>query len=226
MQIIVSESHSPSFNLASEQFLLTERPCDVLFFYINAPCVVLGRNQNIYAEVNLPFCRKENIQIVRRLSGGGTVYHDEGNINFCFISPKTSNPLDYNPLSQIVESLAQLGISATVGTRKDLYINNKKITGTAVHSSGTHVLFHGTLLYDTHLDRLETALTSPYLSESKAVKSVRSTVTNIKAENERLQSLNTDTFLMKMADSFSQIHQTEIAHFTREETEKNIHFTS
>jgi lipoate-protein ligase A len=220
MQIIVSESFSPSFNLASEQFLLTERPCDVLFFYINDPCVVLGRNQNIYAEVNLPYCLSENIQIVRRLSGGGAVYHDHGNINFCFISPKTSNPLDYNPLSQIVESLAQLGISATVGTRKDLYINNKKITGTAVHSSGNHVLFHGTLLYDTHLDQLKTALTSPYLSESKAVKSVRSTVTNIKAENERLKSLNTDTFLLKIADSFSQTHQTKIAHFTREETEK------
>lgn len=220
MQIIVSESHSPSFHLASEQFLLTERPCDVLFFYINTPCVVLGRNQNIYEEVNLPFCRKENIQIVRRLSGGGTVYHDEGNINFCFISPKTSNPLDYNPLSQIVESLAQLGISATVGTRKDLYINNKKITGTAVHSSGNHVLFHGTLLYDTNLDTLETALTSPHITESKAVKSVRSQVTNIRQETEALKNMGSNGFLLQLADQFSKRYFTGINHFTPAEVDK------
>lgn len=220
MQIIVSESHSPSFNLASEQFLLTERPCDVLFFYINDPCVVLGRNQNIYAEVNLPYCLLENIQIVRRLSGGGAVYHDHGNINFCFIATKASNPLDYNPLSEIVSVLSSLGVKTSVGTRKDLYLNQKKITGTAVHSSGTHVLFHGTLLYDTNLDALETALTTRHITESKAVKSVRSKVTNIRQETESLNDMGSNGFLQQLAAQFSKRYFTGINHFTPAEADR------
>jgi lipoate-protein ligase A len=219
MQIIVSESFSPSFNLASEQFLLTERPCDVLFFYINDPCVVLGRNQNIYAEVNLSYCRSENIRVVRRLSGGGTVYHDRGNINFCFIAPKASNPLDYNPLSNIVAALSEFDIHTTVGSRKDLYLNQKKITGTAVHSSGTHVLFHGTLLYDTDLDALETALTSMHATESKAVKSVRSKVTNIRTETAALTTTDTSDFLHLLADYFAKQHGTRVTCFSSQENE-------
>jgi lipoyltransferase and lipoate-protein ligase len=220
MQIIVSESHSPSFNLASEQFLLTERPCDVLFFYINDPCVVLGRNQNIYAEVNLPYCLSENIQIVRRLSGGGAVYHDRGNINFCFIATKASNPLDYNPLSEIVSVLSSLGVKTTVGTRKDLSLNQKKITGTAVHSSGTHVLLHGTLLYDTNLNALETALTTRHITESNAVKSVRSKVTNIRQETESLKDTDSYNFLQRLADQFSKRYFTTIKYFIPEEADR------
>lgn len=220
MQIIVSESHSPSFNLASEQFLLTERPCDVLFFYINDPCVVLGRNQNICAEINIPYCLSENIQIVRRLSGGGAVYHDRGNVNFCFISHQASNPLDYNPLSNIVSTLSQFGVQSTVGTRKDLYINNKKITGTAIHSSGNHVLFHGTLLYDTDLEQLETVLACQHISESKAVKSVRSKVTNIRHETEALKHVGTKGFLDQLAAKFSKAYHSGIEHFTTAESNR------
>lgn len=179
MQLIVSESHSPSFNLAAEQYLLAEHQSDVLLLYINSPCIIVGRNQNAFAEVNIPFCRQKNISVVRRLSGGGTVYHDEGNINFCFISQKSSNPLDVDHLAHIEEALAHIGIDTSRGTRKDLYFNHKKISGTAMHSSGDHLLFHGTLLYNTNLDWLEKALTPIEKVESRAVKSIRSEVGNM-----------------------------------------------
>lgn len=217
MQIIVSDTFSPSFNLASEEFLLTERPCDVLFFYINAPCVVLGRNQNIYAEVNIPYCISNNIRIVRRLSGGGTVFHDKGNINFCFISAKTDKPLDYNPLNQITDALASLHIPATTGARKDLYLNQKKITGTAMHSRGSQALFHGTLLFDTQLDTLEAALTSPYSTVSKAVKSIRSNVTNIKHEIANPAHFNSTGFLHTMINYFEQRYNTQAVQLSLKE---------
>lgn len=219
MQIIVSDTFSPSFNLASEQFLLTERPCDVLFFYINDPCVVLGRNQNLYAEVNIPYCTSNSIQIVRRLSGGGTVYHDNGNINFCFLSHKANNPLDHNPLNLITEALAYLSIPVTVGTRKDLYLNQKKITGTAIHSRGSQALFHGTLLFDTQLHSLETSLTSPYSTESKAVKSIRSSVTNIKAEVASLAKYSTPQFLHMLVNYFEQHYHTQAGQLSPQENE-------
>lgn len=224
MQIIVSENFSPSFNLASEQFLLTERHNDVLFFYINSPCVVLGRNQNVYAEVNLPFCREQGIAIIRRLSGGGAVYHDNGTINFCFITRKENQPLDHDRLAEIEEALDEFGITATRGDRKDLYINQKKISGTALHCTIDNVLFHGTLLYNTNLPQLKQALSPSFQIESKAVKSVKSNVTNIidtQSGNINRQSIEhhagSKNFLSHLLRYFSKKYSSKIQHFTFEE---------
>ncbi|MBB3186949.1 lipoate--protein ligase family protein [Microbacter margulisiae] len=221
MQIIVSESFSPSFNLASEQFLLTERQHDVLFFYINSPCVVLGRNQNAYAEANLPFCREQGITVIRRLSGGGAVYHDNGTINFCFITRKENQPLDHDRLAEIEEALDDLGITTTRGDRKDLYINQKKISGTALHCTIDNVLFHGTLLYNTNLNQLQQALSPSFQMESKAVKSVKSDVTNIidaQSGNINRQSIEhhagSTNFLAHLLRYFSKKYSSKIQHFT------------
>lgn len=220
MQIIVSETFSPSFNLASEHYLLTERPCDVLFFYINAPGVILGRNQNIFAEANLPFCNENGIALVRRLSGGGAVYHDHGNINFCFLTCQAVNPLDFNPLYEIEHALGNAGIKTTVGTRKDLYILDKKISGTAIHCRGNQVLFHGTLLYDVNLQQLETALSPSFLSESKAVKSIRSKVGNIREEIPAMQSTSTYAFLEYLTEYFSDKYHTQPIPLSQYQKEK------
>jgi lipoate-protein ligase A len=220
MKIIVSETVSPSFNLASEHFLFTEYSQDVLFFYINSPCVVLGRNQNIYAEVNLPFCRSNGIGLVRRMTGGGSVYHDEGNINFCFIICHSSNPLDSDYLSEMEEALASFGVFTTRGDRKDLFLNGGKISGTALHSSAGNLLFHGTLLFDSDLQLLREALESGLVTESRAVKSVSSRVVNIREQVGALSSLSTRGFLQKIIRWFSAGYHTQPAIFSLFEKEE------
>lgn len=207
MQLIVSDTHSPSFNLATEEYILTERHDDVLFFYINAKSVIIGKNQNAYAEVNVPFCKQEGIDVIRRLSGGGAVYHDEGNINFCFITQKEEKPLDGQWLSLIQASLETIGIHTSQGKRKELYLQNKKITGTALHITSKRQLFHGTLLYDVQLQNLITALTPANNVTGKAVQSVRSNVTNILSQNP--SSPTTPEFLSKLISFFVRYYATQ-----------------
>ena len=207
MQLIVSDTYSPSFNLATEEYLLTERHDDILFFYINTKSVIIGRNQNAYAEVNMPFCKQEGIDMIRRLSGGGAVYHDEGNINFCFITRKKEKPLDEQWLSLIQASLENFGINTRQGKRKELYLNDKKITGTALHISSERQLFHGTLLYDVQLQNLTTVLISPNNITGKAVQSVRSHVTNILSSHP--STLSPFDFLSQLISFFSNHYSTQ-----------------
>ena len=178
MQIIHSTSNSPTFNLAAEDFLLSERQDDLLFLYVNEPSVIIGCNQAIRNEVDLDFCTENDIQVVRRMSGGGAVYHDLGNLNYCFISNKIDGKSAINDdfLQPIVEVLSTFGVSAEIGKRKDLWLpDGYKISGTASHVSKNRELHHGTLLYETNLEMLEKAL-SPNLKDErvKAISSVRS----------------------------------------------------
>jgi lipoate-protein ligase A len=207
MQLIVSDTHSPSFNLATEEYILTKRHDDVLFFYVNAKSVIIGRNQNAYAEVNVPFCKQEGIVVIRRLSGGGAVYHDEGNINFCFITRKEEKPLDGQWLSLIQASLETMGIHTSQGKRKELYLREKKITGTALHITAERQFFHGTLLYDVQLQNLIAALTQATNMTSKAVQSVRSNVTNILSYHP--SSPTTPEFLSQLISFFADYYATQ-----------------
>ncbi|MDR3652711.1 MAG: biotin/lipoate A/B protein ligase family protein [Paludibacter sp.] len=183
MQIIHSLSTSPTFNLAAEEFLFSERQDDLLFLYVNEPSVIIGCNQAIRNEVDLEFCNENNIQIVRRLSGGGAVYHDEGNLNFCFISNKTEGKSSLNDefLKPIVDVLIDLDIPVKIGSRKDLWLQSEyKITGTASHVAKNRELHHGTLLYNTDLEMLKKALTSRSNDNCvRAIASVRSVVKNL-----------------------------------------------
>lgn len=184
MQIIHSTSTSPIFNLAAEEYLFAERQGDLLFLYVNEPSVIIGCNQAIRNEVDLDFCKQNEVQIVRRMSGGGTVFHDKGNLNFCFISNKTEGKSSLNDdfLKPVVEVLVDLGVPVTIGNRKDLWLQSEyKITGTASHVARNRELHHGTLLYDTNLEMLEKSLSPNGKDESiKAIASVRSTVKNLR----------------------------------------------
>jgi len=148
----------------------------------NEPSIVVGKHQNALAEIDLAYARQKGIKVARRVSGGGTVFHDLGNLNFSFISNGEEGKLiNYRKYaSLIVEVLAKLGIEASYSKRDDILIDGMKISGNASHVYKQRVLHHGTLLFSSDLSDLSKALkTKPELFTDKAVKSVRSKVTNI-----------------------------------------------
>ena len=184
MIIIQSHSNSPGFNLSTEEYLFSKRQDEILFLYVNEPCVVLGRNQDLFCEVNTPFCLKNNIPVFRRISGGGSVFQDTGNLNYCLISNRIqgNSPLTVDFLEPIVTVLNELQIEVQIGKRKDLWLpGGHKISGTASHVSKSRELHHGTLLYDSDLDKLEKSLSPKVIKqEFRKIASVHSPVENIR----------------------------------------------
>ncbi len=193
MNIIMSPYSSPSFNLAAEEFLFSKKGEDFLFFYINEPSVIIGSNQAVRNEIDPDYCIEHNIRIIRRLSGGGAVYHDKGNLNFSFIQDSTGAPLSARFLDPIVTVLHEWGIPVEIGKRKDLWLDGYKITGTASHVSRGRELHHGTLLYNTDLEKLQRALTPENgRPVKKATASVPSPVRNIRSYLEELQGVESN----------------------------------
>lgn len=181
MKIVVSEFNNPAFNLAAEEYLFSKSGEDYLLLYINESSVIIGSNQAVVNEVDLDFCIENGILVIRRLSGGGAVYHDKGNFNYSFIHDKSDAPLSSQFLMPIVEVLKRLGINADIGKRKDLWLDEFKISGTASHISKGRELHHGTLLYDTNHEMLWGALSSRNRELiQKATQSVVSPVINIR----------------------------------------------
>lgn len=227
MRVYRSNHTDPAWNLAAEEWLFQSGQ-DALFLYINEASVILGCHQSLEREVDADYCRAHQIRICRRISGGGAVYHDAGNLNFCFVGPRDASPLSKDFLQPIVQILQTLGCSVQIGARKDLWIGERKITGTASHFAKQRSLQHGTLLYDTCLTHLHAALGlvlhadgSVQLSESKrslsqrGVHSQPSPVVNLRAFLAGNMDANAffDTFARCSADYFG----TEIVSFSQEE---------
>ena len=184
MKYIPNYSTDPADNLAYEHFLLTNKiqTEPLLFFYINKPSVIIGRYQNAFAEVNLEYVWRHGIPVIRRMSGGGAVYHDYGNLNYSFILPNDNDMLDFAKLTKpILQALHAMGAKgATLSGRNDLEIDGKKFSGTAMYKKDSHILLHGTLLFRSDMSRLNDILqVRPDKIMSKGVKSVRSRVTNL-----------------------------------------------
>lgn len=174
----------PRINLALEEYALRNfgENDDYLLFYINEPSIIIGRNQNTLEEINDDYVRKNGIHVVRRMSGGGAVYHDLGNLNFSFITEykkeNLNNFLKFN--EPVIQILNQMGVPAEMSGRNDILANGRKISGNAQFSTGKRMFSHGTLLYCSDLDEVSNALNVKMSKiQSKGHKSVRSRVANI-----------------------------------------------
>jgi len=171
-------------NLALEEHVLRQARTDedLLLFYVNAPAIIIGRNQNTIEEINPPVVAERGIQVVRRISGGGAVYHDLGNLNFSFMTRDVSGHFSrYDRFNQpVIEVLRSLGVPAELGGRNDILAGGRKISGNAQFAGTQRMFSHGTLLFDSNLDDVTEALRPrPGKVESKGVKSIRSRVANI-----------------------------------------------
>ncbi len=204
MTIIKSPSTDPVQNFALERELLTERKGDFLLFYINSPCVVVGRNQSPEAEADLEYCSRNAIPVLRRISGGGAVWHDLGNINYSFItSVDESAPLDDKPHAPIIAALKSMGIEFVAGPRGELLVDGKKISGTASCVKKGRRLFHGTLLHAADLDAMRKALKGDPAKRGRRVASVPGTVMNLNTMPG--MDIPTEAFLDRFIDSLTQM---------------------
>ncbi|HIP71110.1 MAG TPA: lipoate--protein ligase [Anaerolineae bacterium] len=174
----------PRINLAIEEHLLRNVSATepILLFYINEPAVIIGRNQNSVAEIDPDFVEANDIHVVRRLSGGGAVYHDLGNLNFSFVTNGRDALHNFAKFTDpVITVLQELGVAAELRGKSDIFADGKKISGNAQYAAKERMFSHGTLLFDTDLAALLKAI-NPRQAEitSKAVQSIRNFVTNIR----------------------------------------------
>jgi lipoate-protein ligase A len=204
---IWNQSTDPAFNLALEEYCLTQRPEDFFLLWRNRSAVIIGRNQNARAEIDREFVEREGIAVVRRLSGGGAVFHDLGNINFTFISSlKTGQDIDFVPFAQpVIKALRQMGVPVDFDGRNDLVVNGAKVSGNAQFIYKNRVLHHGTLLYDSNTEQLAQALRTDALKfQTKAVKSVRKRVANI--IDSLPEPISTERFIGQLLEYFLEYY--------------------
>jgi lipoate-protein ligase A len=216
-----SQTNNPYFNIATEEYLLKHFSDDFFYLYINEPSIVVGKHQNTMAEINVPYVIENQLKVVRRLSGGGTVFHDKGNINYCFIQKGAQgNLVNFKKYSQpILDTLQNLGVNAYLKGKSDLVINNLKFSGNAEHVYRNKVLHHGTLLYQSELGKLNEAIKADWNKfTDKAVRSNRSVVTNIV---DHLQpKLSIEAFIDTLKETvFNQLPR--ITEFKLSATDKN-----
>lgn len=176
--------NDPRVNLAIEEFLLRNLSGEgpILLFYINEPSVIIGRNQNTLEEIDPNYIKERGIRVVRRLSGGGAVYHDLGNLNFSFITSAKEELHNFAKFTEpVVGALNRIGVEAELRGKSDIFADGKKISGNAQYSTTKGMFSHGTLLFNTNIEEMLKSLNPRQVQvESKAVQSVRNFVTNIR----------------------------------------------
>ena len=181
MLLINNTNTNAYFNLAMEEYFLKNTNEDIFLLWQNENSIIVGKNQNTLSEINYDYVKENNIKVVRRLSGGGAVFHDLGNINFTFISCNDNSFSDFKKFTMpIVEALKELNVHAEFSGRNDLLIDGQKFSGNAQYNYKNKVMHHGTLLFSSEINDLSNALkVKPSKFQGKSVKSVKSRVTNI-----------------------------------------------
>lgn len=204
MIIIKNKSTDPYFNLALEEYLTDNLSDDVFMLWQNSKSVIIGKNQNAFAELDRAFIDEHDIKVVRRLTGGGAVFHDIGNVNYTFITRKGENSLDFARFcAPVIDALKELGVDALLTGRNDITVDGSKISGTAQCVRGERLIHHGTLLFDADLTEMAGALRpDPLKLQSKGINSVRSRVANLRPLLSR--KLDTDEFIAFIEGFVSQ----------------------
>ena len=217
MRCIINGSNDPALSLAAEEYLLTEKTDgDWLMLWISRPSIIVGKFQNVYGEVSISECERAGVPIFRRNSGGGTVYHDSGNLNYTVVTDRSDNSLDYARfLEPVVDFLASLGVKADIADTSALFVGDKKISGNAQSTVGVRVMHHGTLLFDADLDALH-RLTGHAREKikSKSIASKPSPVTNIRP------LLTRDMTLAEFEEKLASALSSERCNFSGEEMKK------
>lgn len=208
MICVMNDSIDPYFNLAAEEYFFHNFKENVFMLWRNSPAIIVGKHQNTLSEINYDYVKENDIKVVRRLTGGGAVFHDLGNINFTFIENGESEKLvDFRKYVQpILDILLKLGIEAKFEGRNDLTIDGKKFSGNAEHVYKNRVLHHGTLLFSSKMTDLTKALKVHEAKfTDKAVKSVRSRVTNI--QDHLKEELSVEEFIKLVFAHVSEMYQ-------------------
>lgn len=203
--IIYHTTHTnPYFNLASEQYLMDRNPTEPIFMlWRNEASVIIGKNQNAYAELDTEFVREKGIKVVRRLTGGGAVFHDLGNVNYTFIVPERKE-IDFARFTEpVIAALRKLGMEAALSGRNDITVDGMKVSGNAACVYNGCTMHHGTLLFSADLSNLAGALKpNPAKIRSKGIGSVRSRVTNI---SEHLPTPMTAEVFLAFIESYASV---------------------
>lgn len=224
MILINLESHDPYFYLALEEVLLKNRKGDYLILAINDPSVIIGKHQAAHMEVNTKFITESRIPVIRRISGGGTVFHDRGNLNFSFIAQsEEGKQIDFRKYTRpVIDFLVSLGIEAKFEGKSDIKVGGLKISGNAEHIYRNRVLHHGTLLFSTSIEMLKNSIRKDKSCyTSRAVVSNPSSVMNL---NEKLKLFrDIDEFREEMMHYFSgSIADLEVSELSRKDTEESV----
>ncbi len=210
MQYFFNNPHTdPYMNMAVEEFLFLHYHQPVFHLWQNEPCVVIGKNQLLEAEIDPEYARQNNIKIVRRFSGGGAVYQDLGNLNLSFITSDGTYAFDaFN--RKIMDFLQSLHLTPTTNERRAIFINELKISGSSQHIRGSKSIYHATLLFNGNLNHLEQVLKGKEIAThpAKYVKSVKSPVTNL--GNLISENLTIQSFADKLLEFFTTSQSKEI----------------
>ena len=184
MKFLRNSETDPYYNMAFDEYCLESLAIDEPVFYLwqNRPAVIVGLNQEVNTEVNLDYLRQNNIVLARRVSGGGAVYHDWGNLNYTIVGRSEDLERDYPEYAGLMmQALRKLGVQAELSGRNDILVEGKKVSGFAKRVSKNRLMVHGTLMYDVNLDVLTQSLNPPATKlQTKGIASVRSRVTNLR----------------------------------------------
>jgi lipoate---protein ligase len=201
IRCIQRQETDPYFNLAAEEFLLKSATSDMFMTWRNLPSVVIGKHQNAFREINHNYTSINKLPVIRRITGGGTVYHDPGNVNYSFIyTGRKDNLIDFRTFTEpVILFLQSIGLKASFEGKNNITVDGFKVSGNSAHLYKNKVLHHGTLLFSTDLAKLELAIASrEELYRDKAVRSIRSKVANV--SDLMMNSMDVEEFIVRFRE--------------------------